>query len=269
MYQVGGIDLPTEDKKNGSGFQLYGDISNIYDIGKKNGYAVKNKLSVYGKKFISSENSNYDIGYVLYNPSLIYKVTKYMAELEGGFDILFLGSTKYLQSLSLSPKFEWNHTSTLRSLTYFKYIDKKYLQTLQKDLDAAHYELSYALQKILTPRSYLQVQGIGMQEKKQHGTRVDVDFSEYKLNLNYANQFNSTFGIELFGAYQQRSYKDYSNIFSSKREDKGGAASVSINTQVKDLFKVRVKILYNKIDSNQEIYSYSKNTFTVGFVKTF
>ncbi len=268
-YQVGGVDLPTDDERQGSAFQIAGDITNIYDIGAKNGFAIKNKASIYIKHHNNSENSDYNIGYFVYNPSVLYKETKFTAELEGGFSVLSLGSKKYLQSLSISPKFDWNHSTTLKSLTYFKYASKDYQQNLQKGLDANHYELSYALQKILTPRSYVQAKVIGMKEKKKHGQRVDVDFNEYKLDLNYANQFNSTFGLELFGEYRQRDYKDHNNLFGNKREDKGKSASITLNTQITDSFRFRVKALYNKVNSNQSVYSYDKNTLSVGFVKTF
>jgi len=268
-YQVGGVDLPTADEKHGSALQVFGDITNIYDIGDKNGYAIKNKLSVYIKHHNNHENSDYNIGYLEYNPSILYKTTKYTAELEGGFSILSLGSKKYLQSLSISPKFDWNHSTTLKSLTYFKYASKSYQQNLQKDLDANHYELSYALQKILTPRSYIQAKIIGIKEKKKHGQRVDVDFNEYKLNLNYANQFNTTFGLALFGEYRQRDYKDTNNLFGNKRKDKGTSASIVLNTTITDSFRFRVKALYNKVNSNQGVYSYDKTTLSAGFVKTF
>jgi len=269
-YQVGGNILPSEDERDGGAYQVYGDITNIYDIGDKNGFAIKNKLSIYGKKHSNSDNDDYDIGYLLYNPSLLYKETKYTAELELGIDTLSLGESSYMQTMSISPKIEWNHTPTVKSLAYFKYADKDYNNNRDRDLDANHYELSYALQNILTPRSYIQAKVIGMMERRHHGNRVDVEFDEYKIDINYANQFNATYGLELFGEWRERNYQDSSLLFNnSKREDDGGTVSATLNIEIMKTFDFRLKYLYNKVYSNQGIYSYDKNSVTAGFVKTF
>jgi hypothetical protein len=75
--------------------------------------------------------------------------------------------------------------------------------------------------------------------------------------------------MELFGEYRRREYKDYSNLFENEREDDGGTVSVTLNAQILSTFRFRIKYLYNKVDSNQDVYSYDKNTITAGFVKTF
>jgi hypothetical protein len=182
---------------------------------------------------------------------------------------LSLAGHTYLRSYSLSPKIEWNHSTTLRSLAYFKYADKVYKRDLQKDLDANHYELSYSLQKILTPSSYLQGSLVGMKESRKHGKRVDVNYNEYQFNVNYANQFTPRFGLELYGVYRARHYNDFNNIFGSKREDNGGIVSTTFNVQILSSLRFRIKTMYEKVDSKQNIYSYDKTTVTVGFVKTF
>jgi len=268
-YQVGGITLPTLNEIDGMAAQIIGDITNIYDIGDKNGYAIKNKATIFVKDQFNSNHSDYDIGYLAYTPSLIYQETKFTEELALDFSTLYLGQKRYLQSYAILPKFDWNHTSTLKSLTYIKYSSKDYLQEAQKDLDANHYELSYALQSILSPSSYIQGTLIGMAERKKQGTRPDVNFDEYNLNLNYSNQLDATYGLDFFGQFRQRSYKDYTSIFESRREDSGATLSVGGTAEVVSEFVLRVKAQYNMVSSNQNIYSYDKSTLTVGIAKAF
>ena len=269
QYNISGMTLPTQDELPGSGFQISGDIINIYDIGDKNGYSIKNRVSMFMKHHTDSDNSIYDIGYLAYNPSLLYRTAKYTAELELGIDTLSVGSKTYLQSISLKPKFDFNHTPTLKSLVYFKYIDKMFKQDSQKDLDANHYELSYGLQKILTPRSYVQANIIGITEDKKQGNRIDVDFTEYKFNINYANQFTSTYSIELYAEAKEKKYDNYSTLFSSTRRDTSITSSITCGAKVLPTLTFKLKALYNRVNSNQTVFSYDKNVITASIVKTF
>ncbi len=266
-YNVNVGTLPATPVESDTAFQLYADIVNIYDIGEKNGFAIKNRLKLYLKDY--SDLNAYNVEYASYNPSLLYKETKYLAELVTGIDILKLGSTKYLRTISLTPRFEYSHTNRLRSIAHFKYQQKVFCQDAQTDLDATHYELSYSMQQILSPRSYAQVNLTGIQEKKDHGARIDVDYDEYRLNLIYAKQFTQTYGGEFYGEYRIRDYKDYSTLFASTRADNGGTIGATLNAQIFENWRYHIKGNYNRIDSNQARYAYQKYTVTVGINNTF
>jgi len=242
---------------------------NIYDIGNKNGFAVKNRVKVFLKDYANLEA--YNVDYLAYTPSILYQETKYLLELVFGYDLLRLGSAKYLTTLSLSPRFEYSHTNRLRSITYFKYQQKDFSRIAQNDLDASHYELVYSLQKILSPRSYIQTNIIGILEKKDHdSSRVDVDYTEYRLSVNYANQFTTIYGSEFFAEYRRRDYKDASTLyFGSKRADNAGTIAANVNAKVLETLRLHLKGTYSRVESNQDRYAYQKYTLTFGINKIF
>ncbi len=266
-YNIGATRYPTTEEKSDTAFELLADITNIYDIGQSNGFAIKNRASIYLNRYLQEDE--YDINYFSYMPSLLYKFTKYSFELVGGADAMTLGDKSYLQTLSLMPRFEYEHTNTLRSIVHFKYQTKDFQQDVQKDLDAKHLELSYGLQNILSSRSYMQINLTGIQEKKEHGSRVDVDYSEYKLDMVYANQFTPTYGAEVYAQLRKREYDDYSTLFSSTRDDVGKSIGMGLNVKIFETLMLKLKARYDRVDSNQDVFSYDKHTLSAGVVKTF
>ena len=261
------IILPAEDKRSDSAIQVYADIVNIYDIGSKNGFAIKNNLKVYLKDY--QDLDAFDVQYVAYTPSILYKQTKYLAELVVGFDTLKIGSTRYLNTVFITPRAEYSHSNTLRSIAHFKYQKKDFSGETQKDLNSNHYELAYSLQNILSPRSYIQGNLTGIVERKKQGLRDDVDYNEYRLNVVYVNQLTTIYGTELFGEYRKRDYSEYSTLFGSTRTDNGGNVAATINAKILETLRFHLKGTYNIVESNQARYAYEKYTVTLGINKTF
>ncbi len=265
---VGGSLLPISSKEQvDTALQVFADLVNIYDIGDKNGFMIKNRLKVFLKDYDTL--NDYDVQFLAYNPSLLYRETKFLGELVLGVDVLTLAKKEYLRSFSVTPRFEYSHTNTLRSLTHFKFQDKSYTQKSQEDLDAKHYELAYGMQKILSPRSYVSANIRGIMERKDHGSRIDVDYDEYRLNLSYANQFTAIYGVDMFGEYRMRDYADYSSLFKSTRADKSANVAATLNAKILSTLRFHLKGNYEKVSSNQERYDYVKYTISLGLNKTF
>lgn len=259
--------FPSTAKLSDSAIQLYGDVTNVYDIGDKNGYVVKNRFTGMLKDY--RDQNAFDLGYLSYSPSILYQYTKHLVEVGVGVDLLTIAKQDYLHSAYIMPSYEYSHTTTLKSTAYLKYQRKYFQRTAEYDLNADHYELSYALQKLLNPHSYTQGMLVALQEKKHHGTRVDVDYKEYKASVRYANQFNSTYATELFGEYKERRYSDFSTIFSSTREDSGVTLSGTLNIKVLQSLQFKMSASYNKVNSNQNVYSYKKHTLDFGLIKVY
>lgn len=260
-------NTPSASEHSDRALQASANIVNIYDIGDSNGFALKNSASLYMKDY--QQENPYDVKYAAYTPSLVYKYTKYTAEMVAGVDVMGLGNELYLKTASLTPKFEYAHTNSLKSMTHLKYQRKFFQQTAQYDLNADRYELSYGLQDVLSPRSYLQGNLTAIQEKKHHGSRVDVDFSEYKLDAIYANQFTPVYGAQIYAELRKKNYDDSNAIFDSTREDIGKSVGATVTAKILETLSFNIKTTYNKVDSNQELYSYKKYTASAGLVKTF
>jgi tetratricopeptide (TPR) repeat protein len=266
-YNIGTTTLPTSKEQVDSAVQVSANIVNIYDIGDTGGFALKNNISIFIKDY--KVQNDYDMKYLAYMPSLVYKYTKYTAEMLVGVDTMTLAKKLYLKTYYLMPKLEYAHTHNVKSIMHIKYQRKYFQQDAQYNLNSYHYEFSYGLQDILTPRSYVQANLIATQENKDHGTRVDVDYREYNLNVTYTNQFTSTYGGTVNGEIKQRNYGDVSTLFNSKREDISRTISGSISAKILKSLSFNIKALYNKVDSNQNVFAYQKYTLSAGIVKTF
>ena len=266
-YEFGGATLGRIDAVSDTAAQVFAGITNIYDIGYKNGFAIKNVLSIYAKDY--TDYNAYNVLFLSYTPSLLYKETLYTAELVAGFDTMELGKKKYLSSASLMPRFEFNHSPTVKSIAHIKYQRKKFEREAQQDLDSNRYELSYALQNLLSPRSYLQATLVGIKEKKIRGSNIYVDYDELKFNFNYANQFSKKYSLDAFTSARSRNYKDFSSGFSSKREDLGITGSIGISMNITKTARVRFSNSYEYVNSNQDRFSYKKRITSVGLSKAF
>ena len=253
------------DPKSDLAIQVYGDIVNIYDIGEKNGFAIKNRFIAYLKDY--RQESDYNLDYIAYNPSLLYKYTRHTFDIGLGIDNLRIAHYTYLQSVYFLPRYEYAHTPTLRSIVYFKYQRKTFLQN--NNLNADHYELAYSLQKILSPRSYVQLGIDGTTEKKRQGERFDVDYDEYKLNLAYAQQFTPLIGGEFYAEYRNRMYDDFHPVFLNSREDNIGSAGAIMNLRILETLDLQFRGTYTNANSNQAAYKYRKYTLAFGLNKTF
>lgn len=266
-YQYGGGTLDRIDEISDFALQGYINVTNIYDIGDKNGFAIKNSFNFFIKEYFNEDD--YNIMYFNYNPSLLYKETKYSAEFLLGLDSMMVGRKTYLNSVSFTPKIQYHHTDSLTSIAYVKYQEKKFIQEAQHSLDASRYELSYGLQDILSPRSYLEGNLLIASERKKGGTNINVDFDEYKLNLTYSKQFTTKYNLHTFVQLRKRDYKDFSSGFGSIRKDMGGVLNADITRNIIPTIRANVKASFEYVDSNQDRFTYQKYTVTAGIVKTF
>lgn len=266
-YEYGGYKWKKSNTQSDIAAQLYANVTNIYDIGEKNSFVIKNSLSIYSKNYY--EQKAYNILYASYSPSLLYQERRYTAQLSLVVDTTTLGESHYLYTLSLIPSIQYNHTNTLCSILKFKYQNKDFIQDAQNDLDASHYELSYGLQKILTPHSYLHTNLTGASETSIRGHNIYVNYNEYKIDATYVNQFSSKFAFDFYTQAKMRTYNDYSRGFNSTRDDMGGVINGGITMLFTPTLRGSIKAIYEYVDSNQDRFSYQKFTASAGLIKTF
>jgi len=264
-YQYGGATLQKIAQKDDFALEVLSDITNIYDIGDKNSFAVKNNFSFYVKEY--HKESAYNTLYLTYSPSLLYKERKYTAELALNIDRLYMNHIQYLSSFSIMPKLQYNHSNTLFSLAYLKYQIKKFKQS--SSLDAKHYEIAYGLQKILSPRSYIQNNLYFIKEKGNNVSQIYVDYNEIKTDLSYGKQFSTLLGFDLYAQIRYRKYNDFSYGFNSKRDDIGGLSNVQLSITLNPSLHLNFKSSYEYVHSNQGRFSYEKYTLYSGITKTF
>ncbi len=106
-------------------------------------------------------------------------------------------------------------------------------------------------------------------QDKKRGQRIDVDYDEYKIDINYLNQISKKYSLEFYADIKNRKYKNYSELFVSTRDDKSGTISTTLTMQLSKDLRLKLKALYNRNHSNQKVFSYKKYTLSMGIVKTF
>ncbi len=266
-YQYGGNTLSKIDTISDYASQIYIDITNITDFGNKHGFAFKQNLSIYKKNYFNEYS--YDMLYLSYNMSLLYRETHFYTELLTGMDTIFLSDNQYFNSLYIMPQLTLNHSSTLKSIAQVKYQMKFFVQDAQHNLDAKKLEFSYGLQKILSPHSYIQGNILAIKEKNIRADNIYVDLSEYKMNMTYVNQFTSKYSLNAYGEVRNRKYQHYSQGFQSIREDMGGIINLSGAINIIPTLQFKVKTTFEYVNSNQDRFSYSKQLATIGLIKIF
>jgi len=90
-----------------------------------------------------------------------------------------------------------------------------------------------------------------------------------KFNLTYANQFSSRFGMDLYGQIRKRNYDDFSSLSNSTRSDLGGIASIGLTMKIMPKLRTHLSTSYEKVDSNQNQFSYKKQIIFASLIKTF
>ena len=266
-YQYGSSIIPPVKEVSDYAFEAYSNIVNIYDIGTKGDFAIKNSVSFYIKNY--RKLNAYDLQYIAYTPSLLYTNIHYLIDLNIGIDFMTLGRESYLKTVFFAPKFEYRHTTTLKSIVGIKYQKKDFIQKARNNLDANRYELLYGLQKILSPRSYIRADVNMIFERKLRDGNIYVDFDEYKASVAYVSQLNTIWSVDGFVQLRNRKYIDYSYGFGSTREDTGGLVNIGMGAEILPTLKANLKGSYEYVDSNQDRFTYKKYTISFGIVKTF
>jgi hypothetical protein len=249
---------------------VYADFSNITDIGEKDGFALKNKVSYFTKDYKTLDS--YDMQYFSYTPSLLYSDKQYSTELELNFDKLILNNTDYLQTMAITQRLSYAHDQSYKSVAHLKLMKKAFTQDAQKNLNANHYEVSYGLQHTLTPRSFILTSIIGIRERPDpiNGTpSIYASYDESKLNFIHGEQFSNEYGMQLSIEFTKRKYKDYSSILLSVRKDEGFSTNLALNATLTNGFTLNTKVSYMKTRSNQPLFEYTKHTLSVGIGKQF
>jgi len=240
--------------------ELLGDITNIYDIGDKGSFSIRNKAVVYSKMYASEDD--YNMNFFSYQPGLLYQQKDYIAELNFGYDHMWLKNEAYHQSFMIQPKLTYHHQMKLSSLLHVKYQRRDFIDNNARD--ANHFEFSYGLQKNIMKSSYLIGTFTAIKESEIEDARIDVSYLEYQFRLNYGIQINSDISFSTSAEMRQKEYDDFSSLFANTREDDSIFASAKVDKRIFDNTFINMKLSYSENDSNQNIYSYKKYLIQLG-----
>lgn len=266
-YEFLGLTLNRIEEISATALQVNANITNIYDLGQKNGFALRNSLSISSKDY--KDYKSYDLLYFNYQASLFYHETFYNIALNLAIDSLHLADKELFKSYALNPTFAYSHSPLLQSNFALKYQHKFFDNPSQKDLDSHRYEFTYGLQKLTSPQSYFKASATYISERKVRGTNIYVNYNEFKLNANYFKQFSSSYTFGGYIQYRNKQYKDFSSGFNSTRKDFIYLGNISLTMKMTESVKLYMNTSHEYVKSNQDRFTYKKTTLATGVIKTF
>ncbi len=157
----------------------------------------------------------------------------------------------------------------MKSSLYIKYQEKGFKRDEDKELDARHLELYYALGMKVLKNSFVNISMTGTNEVKKRGTRVDVNYDEYIVHLGYLHNFTKDFSADMQVQYRDRRYSDLNTLYNSIRRDRGKRVQLNLNLGLTQSLHTYMRTMYSKQDSNQDRFNFDKYTVTFGLNKTF
>jgi len=242
-------------------------LNHYYDSTKKYGFGIKNSLLAYNKS-IPGE-SDYNILYLRYKPSLVFSTKNYKIDAAIQFDTMYYGGKAYLENYGLTPNITHQINPSAQLSAHLKLFKKNYLRTEDQGRDANYVEGGVTYQKLLNNRTAWHIDTMLIQERKESGNLTDVsnDMFALKAGVNYQYSTGIRIGGEL-GAFQ-KNYLDDSVFFLNKRQDNNIKIALDVSKILdKDLsLQTRAERIQNS--SNQAAYEYTKNVFLVNIVKNF
>jgi len=262
-------DIPSvTTSKGGLSTELQGNLTHIYDIGEKDGLELRNQALLYNRNYFESDLKDYNISYLSYAPGLIYEDYKTIYELNLMLDRMWLDGKDYMSAVSLMPAITHKLDISNRLIGSLKLTNKDFKKTGESDKDARAYEATFAYQKLFA-NSYFTIKAILATQSKKRGTRVDVDYNSYAIQGDYATQFYPTYVAKVNMKLKTKKYDDFSTIFSNKRKDDSYGVGVNISKKFTSDIYLEGRVDYERVFSNQNVYSYDKASYGIYLNMTF
>jgi len=242
-------------------------LNHYYDSTKKYGFGIKNSLLAYNKS-IPGE-SDYNILYLRYKPSLVFSTQDYKIDAAIQFDTMRYGGEAYLENYGFAPSITHQINPSSQLSAHLKLFKKNYLKSEDQGRDANYIEAGATYHKLLNTRTAWHINANLIQERKESGDLTDVSNDAFALKTGVSYQYSTDLRIGGEIATLQKNYLDDNLFFLKKRQDNNFKIALDISKNLdKDLsLQARAERIQNS--SNQAAYEYTKNIFLVNIVKHF
>ena len=245
-------------------------LNHYYDSTKQYGFGIKNSLLAYNKS-IPGE-SDYNILYLRYKPSLVFSRNDYKIDAAIQFDTMRYGGEAYLETYGLAPSITHQINPSSQLSAHLKLFKKNYLKSEDQGRDSNYLEAGAAYHKLLNTRTAWHIATNLIQERKESSDLREVsdvsnDAFSLKTGINYQYSTDIRIGGEI--ATLQKNYLNDNLFFLKKRQDNNLIIALDVSKNLdKDLsLQARAERIQNS--SNQAAYEYTKNIFLVNIVKHF
>ena len=242
-------------------------INDIYDIGARGGYAVKNSFLVMNR--IWNKHNDKNVFFVQYSPSILYENDK------KGYDIsliankMWYGSDPYIYSLGLNPKIWYKYSKRVLFRGGLKY-QWKYYQP-QKNHNKNSKLFTILINPVVKINKSISIYPAFsfLSERKVRGSLTNVDRDKYLASIRLFKKFDKRLSGSLSYSFDQVKYKDIDLAFNNKRDDKESIVGADLTYILPMKFILNGGVNYIKNNSNQAPYEYDKYTFKISIIKPF
>lgn len=244
-----------------------GILNHYYDATSTYGFGIKNSVMVYNKS-IPGE-SEYNIFYLRYKPSLIFKYDQDTVETALLYDTMQYGGDAYLETFGFEPKISHSIDSTSLISAHLKLMFKNYLRSTDQARDARYNEVGIDYYKKLNAATTWLNSAVLAQERQDKTSSLDVsnDAIYAKTGLSYKYSATLQAGAEI--QYNQKNYLDNNLFFLNKRQDSTIRAAINISKNLNKDLAIQLRAEHIDNSSNQKAYSYNKNVFLVNLINRF
>ena len=264
--EYAGINLVNDTESIGDGFHrelLVLAHSYFFD---NRSYAIESTLSAFNQMNFSYTEGNIQLLSLLSGPSYRYKNYKFTLPIDG--EKIFYGSSSYLNVYGVRPRFEVLLTPKHVLSAKLSLLKKDYLRSSEKDRSSHYYEFLLALNSLLTAQDLLYANALFIADRKDEGSRIDVDKNTLGARLLYTRKLSTSFSASAEGRYEYSSYLQNNPALGDRTDNYLSFVALGNYTLNKHV-AFELKYTYERDYSSIAIYNFKKNKLYTNLVVGF
>lgn len=242
-------------------------LNHFHDVSFTHGFAVNNQLQLYSKKHVQQED--YDLLYLRYNPTFIVPFRNYQFATGLHYDHLDYGGKAYLQTYGINPKLLWKLPSNRSISTQLKLAKTHYLASEDEDRNALFTEFSGQYSQTFDDKLTWLVNLAWQGERKEKGTRFDVDYNSTNLLTKLSYKLPGEWQIGGTVSLKQKQYQDISTAFKSARQDSQRTLSLNVSKSLHKHLVVQAQVENTLNQSNHSPFEFDKRVVSLNFLSQF
>lgn len=232
---------------------------------------IKNDTMAFSKSYFQNTYSDNDIKLLSYSPTYEKHYFKdWKVEYSVFADALWIDNSSNLRSYGVFPKVTYLGASKVLTQLHFKYQKKKYQKRSDQNKNSTYKE---AAMNFKFPYSKKLGFGLGVfyaNEKKENSSVADVvDKNSYRLKASSSYSLTSKLSFAPQISYNTSYYKDYDTFNQKYRQDKEYKIAVMSTYALTPKWLFQVGGDYSNVNSNIQVNTYHKHTFTFNIIKAF
>ncbi|MBI5750513.1 MAG: DUF2860 family protein, partial [Nitrospinae bacterium] len=235
-------------------------------------YSIKAQYSFFGN--IHNRLKNYDVQSHSITLAPNYNLKRGSITLLAGWNYTLVDNNKYLETLTLSPLYNFIINKTQFIQTSLRYQNKHYLKApvnSNEDRDGINYNGGVSWFYLLSGNKgflnlryeYDREDTVGM-NWKYTGNKAGLSLL-YPLSVPlFFKEGSGELNLNIGGEVYTQGFDNTHTSFKKKRDDRTYNLSMMLTYRVYEDMDIKMQYVYIQDDSNISVYTYNKNMATLG-----